>query len=129
MSSSSSSDEARIPRKRMMDTKSITVVDTVRSTGDRSSDKWNGNTAMDRVETDINIYRGLTDLFISLFKEDSEEELSKCSKASISLLAFVIKQKFDDDVFIASKYMFNNISIYKIAAELGLCVIIPKSRP
>ena len=36
----------------------------------------------------------------------------------------MIKQKFD--IFIASKYMFNNISIYKIAAELsrynfGLC--------
>ena len=129
MASSSSSDEARIPQKRMIDTKSITVVDTVRSIGDRSSDKWNGNTAMDRVETDINIYCGLTDLFISLFKEDSEEELSKCSKTSISLLAYVIKQKLDDDVFIASKYMFNNISINKIAAELGLCVIIPKSRP
>ena len=44
----------------------------------------------------------------------------------------MIKQKFDDDVFIASKYMFNNISIYKIAAEAGTtlgCVIIPKSRP
>ena len=32
----------------------------------------------------------------------------------------MIKQKFDDDIFIASKYMFNNISIYKIAAECFL---------
>ena len=66
-----------------------------------------------------------------MFKGDSEEEEeSKCSKASISLLAYVIKQKFDDDIFIASKYMFNNISIYKIAAEhfltkqVQLCVLL-----
>ena len=131
----SSSDDSRIPRKRMIDTKKITVVDTVRSIGDRSCDKWSGNTAIDRIEADMKIYRGLTELFISLFKEDSEEEEIKCSKLLISLLSYVIKQKFDDDIFIASKYMFNNISIYKIAAEqlsgynFGLCVIIPKSRP
>ena len=29
----------------------------------------------------------------------------------------MIKQKFKDYIFIASKYMFNNISIYKIAAK------------
>ena len=116
VSSSSSSDDPRIPRKRMIDTKRITVVDTVRSIGDRSCDSWNGNTAMDRIEVDMSIYRVLTEVLLSMFKGDSEEE-SKCSKTSISLLAYAIKQKFDDDVFIASKYMFNNISIYKIAAE------------
>ena len=117
MASSSSDDDSRIPRKRMIDIKKITVVDTVRSIGDRSCDKWNGNTAMDRIEGDINIYRGLIELSFSMFKGDSEEEESKCSKVSISLLACMMKQKFDDDTFIASKYMFNNISIYKIAAE------------
>ena len=111
-SSSSSDDDSRIPRKRMIDMKKITVVDTVRSIGDRSCDKWNGNTAMDRVEADINIYRNLTELFLSMFKGDSSEEESTCSKWSISLLAYTIKQKFDDDTFIASKYTFNNISIY-----------------
>ena len=102
----------------MIDTKTITVVDTVRSIGDRSFDKWSGNTAMDRIEADMEIYRKITDLILSLSKEDSEEESSsKHSKASISLLAYMVKQKFDDGTFIASKYMFNNISIYKIAAE------------
>ena len=62
---SSSSDDSRIPRKRMIDTKNITVVDTVRSIGDRSCDRWNGNTAMDRIEADINIYRVLTEVFLS----------------------------------------------------------------
>ena len=117
-SSSSSSDDSRIPRKRMIDMKRITVVDTVRSIGDRSCDSWNGNTAMDRIEADMSIYHVLTEVLLSMFKGDSEEEEeSKCSKTSISLLAYAIKQKFDDDVFIASKYMFNNRSIYKIAAE------------
>ena len=112
-SSSSSSDDysSRIPRKRMIDTKNITVVDTVRSIGDRSCDRWSGNTAMDRVEADVNIYRGLSEVFLSIFKGD-EEESSTCSKTSISLLAYAIKQKFDDDVFIASKYMFNNIYLF-----------------
>ena len=117
---SSSSDESRIPRKRMVDTESITVVDTVRSIRDRSFDKWNGNTAMDRIEADLNIYRGLTEVLLSMFKggdSEEEEESSKCSKASISLLACAIKKKFDDDTFISSKYMFNNIFIYKIATE------------
>ena len=100
------SHQLRIPRKRMIDVKEITVVDTVRSIGDRSRDKWNGSTAMDRIEADMKIYRGLTDLFLSLFKGDSEEEESTCSKLSISLLSYMIKQKFDDDIFIASKYMF-----------------------
>ena len=103
----------------MIDTKAITVVDTVRSVGDRSLDKWSGNTAMDRIEADMKIYREIADLILSLSKEDSEgEHSSKRSKAFISLLAYMVKQKFDDDAFIASKYMFNNISIfYKIAAE------------
>ena len=129
---SSSDDDSRIPRKRMIDTKNIMVVDTVRSIGDRSCDRWNGNTAMDRVEADVNIYRGLSEVFLSIFKGDSEEEESStCSKTSISLLAYAIKQKFDDDVFIASKYMFNNISIYKITAaehfltkQVQLCVLL-----
>ena len=112
MASSSSSDDSRIPRKRMIDTKNITVVDTVRSIGDRSCDRWSGNTAMDRVEADVNIYRGLSEVFLAIFKGDSEEESSTCSKTSISLLAYAIKQKFDDDVFIASKYMFNNIYLF-----------------
>ena len=117
-SPSSFADESRIPRKRMIDTKTITVVDTVRSIGDRSLDKWSGNTAMDRIEADMKIYREITDLILSLSKEDSEgESSSKCSKAFSSLLAYAVKQKFDDDTFISSKYMFNNISIYKIAAE------------
>ena len=116
-SSSSSSDDSRIPRKRMIDTKNIMVVDTVKSIGDRSCDKWSGNTAMDRIEADTNIYHGLIDVLLSMFKGDNSEEESKCSKASISLLAYAIKKKFDDDMFISSKYMFNNISIYKIAAE------------
>ena len=111
-SSSDDSHHSRIPRKRMIDVKKITVVDTVRSIGDRSCDKWNGNTAMDRIEADINIYHGLTELFLSMFKGDSSEEESTCSKCSISLLAYMMKQKFDDDIFIASKYTFNNISIY-----------------
>ena len=97
---------SRIPRKRMIDVKEIMVIDTVRSIGDRSCDKWNGSTAMDRIEADMKIYRGLTNLFISLFKGDNEEEESTCSKVSISLLLYIIKQKFDDDIFIASKYMF-----------------------
>ena len=109
----SSSDDSRIPRKRMIDTKKITVVNTVRSIGHRSCDRWNGNTAMDRIETDINIYRGITELFISMYNGDSsEEESSTCSKCPISLLAYTMKQKFDDDIFIASNYTFNNISIY-----------------
>ena len=97
---------SRIPRKRMIDVKEITVIDMVRSIGNRSCDKWNGSTAMDRIEGDIKIYRGLTDLFLSMFKGDSEEDESTCSKVSISLLSYIIKQKFDDDIFIASKYMF-----------------------
>ena len=112
-SSSSSADESRIPRKRMIDTKTITVVDTVRSIGDRSLDKWSGNTAVDRIEADMKIYREITDLILLLSKEDGEEESSsKRSKVFISLLAYAVKQKFDDDTFIASKYTFNNISIY-----------------
>ena len=107
MASYSADELSRIPRKRMVDTKVMTVVDTVRSVGNRSFDKWNGNTAMDRIEADMKIYRGMTDVFFSLFKEDNEEESAKCSKSSVSLLAFMIKQKFDDDTFIASKYMFN----------------------
>ena len=95
---------SRIPRKRMIDVKEITVIDTVRSIGNRSCDKWNGSTAMDRIEGDIKIYCGLTDLFLSMFKGDE----STCSKVSISLLSYIIKKKkkFDDDIFIASKYMF-----------------------
>ena len=131
--------QSRIPRKRMIDVREITVIDTVRSIGDRLCDKWNGSKAMDRIEADIKIYCGITDLFLSLFKGDSEEEEAKCSKFSISLLSYMIKQKFDNDIFIASKYMFNNIYIYigqrilhKIAAELGryhiLGCVIP-SRP
>ena len=90
--------------------KTITVSDTVRSVGNRAFDRWSGNTAMDRVEADLNIYRGITELFFSLFKEDSEEESSaKCAKSSISLVAYMVKQKFDNDAFIASKYMFNNL--------------------
>ena len=114
MASSSSDDDSRIPRKRMIGTKNITVVDTVRSIGDRSCDRWSGNTAMDRVEADVNIYRGLSEVFLSIFKggDSEKEESSTCSKMSISLLAFAIKQKFDDDVFIASKYMFNNIYLF-----------------
>ena len=104
--------QSRISRKRMIDIKELTVINTVRSIGDRSCDKWNGGKAMDRIEADIKIYHGITDLFLSLFKGDSEEEEAKCSKCSISLLSFMIKQKFDDDIFIASKYTFNNISIY-----------------
>ena len=68
---------------------------------------------MDRVEADVNIYRGLSEVFLSIFKGDSEEEESStCSKTSISLLAYAIKQKFGDDVFIANKYMFNNIYLF-----------------
>ena len=116
-SSSSSAHESRIPRKRMIDSKTIMAVDTVRSVGDRSLDKWSGNTAMDRIEADMEIYREIAGLILSLSKEDSEgEESSKRSKAFISLLAYMVKQKFDDDAFIASKYTFKSI-FYKVAVE------------
>ena len=106
-SSSSSAHESRIPRKRMIDSKSITAVDIVRSVGDRSLDKWCGNTAMDRIEADMGIYREIAGLILSLSKEDSEgEESSKRSKAFTSLLAYTVKQKFDNDAFLASKYTF-----------------------
>ena len=36
----------------------------------------------------------------------------------------MIKQKFKDYIFIASKYMFNNISIYKIAAKHFLTKLV-----
>ena len=94
----------RIPRKRMIHVKQFSVTDNVRSIGDRRADKWNGSTAMDRIEVDLKLYKGLVDLIVLMVKEEGEEEEASCSKLSISLLSYMIKLKFDDDKFLSSKY-------------------------
>ena len=53
----------------------------------------------------MSILEGLIRLLLSLFKEEGEEQGSSCTKISISLFAYIIKSKFDDDNFITSKYV------------------------
>ena len=95
----------RIPRKRMLDAKEYKAVDVVRSIQDRKFDKWTSKSAMDRIDVDFKVFQGLIRLLLSLFKEEGEEQESSCTKISISLFAYIIKLKFDDDNFITSKYV------------------------
>ena len=86
----------------MLDAKEYKAVDVVRSIQDRKFDKWTSKSAMDRIDVDFKVFQGLIRLLLSLFKEEGEEQESKIS---ISLFAYIIKSKFDDDNFITSKYV------------------------
>ena len=95
----------RIPRKRMLDVKQLVAVDDVRSIGNRKADKWNWSTAMDRIEGDLKLYKGLVDVIVSLVKEEGDEEEASCSKIPMNLISYMIKLKFDEDNFLTSEHI------------------------
>ena len=99
----------RVPMKKMAKREKITLNENVRASGSKSENNWTGESAVKRVLNDLDVFNALTEFIIDLTEEEGGGK-SKCSKVAISMIAFLIKQKFNNDAFIASKLHF---SIYK----------------
>ena len=95
----------RVSMKRMAKREKITLNESVRASGSKSENNWTGESACKRVSNDLDVFNALTEFMIDLTEEE-EGGKSKCSKVAISMIAFLIKQKFNNDTFIASKLHF-----------------------
>ena len=98
--------EMRVPMKRMAKGEKITLNENVRASGSKSENNWTGESACKRVSNDLDVFNALTAFMIDLTEEEEGGGKSKCSKVAISMIAFLIKQKFNNDTFIASKLHF-----------------------
>ena len=100
-----------IPRKEMykelVARDRITLSENVRASGSANQDNWTGDSAVKRVANEFDLFNALSEFIIDLTEEDEEVEgeprKSRCSKIAISMFAYLIKQKFNKDTFIASK--------------------------
>ena len=108
----SSGKEMRVPMKRMAKGEKITLNENVRASGSKSENNWTGESACKRVSNDLDVFNALTAFMTDLTEEEEGGGKSKCSKVAISMIAFLIKQKFNNDTFIASKLHFFSIYIY-----------------
>ena len=102
-SSSSSGKEMfkRIPMKKMPE---MVLTENVKANGPEGQDNWTGESALKRVENEFSMFNALTEFLVDLTEEEGGK--AKMSKVAVAMIAFMIKQKFDNDTFIASKLHF-----------------------
>ena len=105
MASSSSSGKEmfrRIPMKKISE---MVLTESVKTSGTDLQENWTGESAVRRIENDFNIFDALTEFMIDLTEEEGGK--AKTSKVAVTMIAYLIKQKFDNDTFIASKLQFS----------------------
>ena len=91
----------RIPMKKISE---MVLTESVKTSGTDLQENWTGESAVRRIEGDFNIFDALTEFMIDLTEEEGGK--AKTSKVAVTMIAYLIKQKFDNDTFIASKLQF-----------------------
>ena len=93
--------------KKMPERETMVLTENVKSIGPKSQDNWTGESAVKRIENDSETFNALADFFIDITEEEGGK--ARSSKVAVSMIAFMIKRKFDNDAFIASKLHFTYI--------------------
>ena len=79
----------------------MVLSENVKSSGDDLQENWTGESAVRRVENDLTIFDALSEFIVDITEEEGGK--AKTSKVAVTMIAYLIKQKFDNDTFIASK--------------------------
>ena len=76
-------------------------------------DNWTGETALKRVENEFGFFNALSEFLVDITEEEGRK--AKMSRVAVAMFAYMIKQKIDNDTFIASKlYFFVTACIYNM---------------
>ena len=97
----------RIPMKKISE---MVLTESVKASGTDLLENWTGESAVRRIENEFTIFDALTEFIVDLTEEEGGK--AKTSRVTVTMLAYLIKQKFDNDTFIASKLQFFSTYIY-----------------
>ena len=97
----------RIPMKKISE---MVLTESVKTSGTDLLENWTGESAVRRIENEFTIFDALTEFIVDLTEEEGGK--AKTSRVAVTMLAYLIKQKFDNDTFIASKLQFFLHTIY-----------------
>ena len=100
--------------------KIIKLSNTVKSIVDPTKDRWNLTNAHERMTTELRLFRTLTIMLLSLFKDDLRklkdypfECGSNCQLKAVSSFALMIRDRFVDDDFLTGNIFFKFICVKK----------------
>ena len=82
----------------------MVLEENVKANNPEGQDNWTGESALKRVENEFGMFNALTEFMVDLTEEEGGK--AKMSRVAVAMFAFMIKQKFDNDTFIASKLHF-----------------------
>ena len=102
MASSGKEMYKRIPMKKISE---MVLTESVKTSGTDLQENWTGESAVRRVENEFSIFDALAEFIVDLTEEEGGK--AKTSKVAVTMVAYLIKQKFDNDTFIASKLQFS----------------------